>query len=113
MRQRALQIVPYAGHVTQILRLAVAPVEPREDAENLAGALRRERNVKRDELSAVEVRLGGAPPAQIAAKQRELDRFGNVDAGVLQQRGEVVGGRPHEGILEVQDADAGDAGSFG
>ena len=41
MRQRALQIGPYARHVTKILRLAVAAVEPGEDAEDLGGALRR------------------------------------------------------------------------
>src|SRR5262245_40492898 len=53
MRQRALQVGPYAWHVTQILRLAVAQVEAGEDAENLAGALGRERYVGLDEFAAV------------------------------------------------------------
>src|ERR1700681_1601762 len=72
MRQRTLQVAPYARHVTQILRLAVAGVEPCKDAEDLAGALRRERNVELDELRAVEVRIGRPPPAQIPAQQGEL-----------------------------------------
>src|ERR1700732_2903279 len=68
MRQRTLQVAPYARHVTQILRLAVAKLEPREDAEDLAGALCRERDVELDELRAVEIRIGRAAPAQIAAQ---------------------------------------------
>src|SRR5260370_33604949 len=72
MRQRTLQVAPYARHVTQILRLAVAPVEPRKDAEDLAGALRRERDVELDELCAVEVRIGGSPPAPRAAPDKQL-----------------------------------------
>src|ERR1700733_10662246 len=46
MRQRALQVIPYARRVPQILRLAVAAVEPGEDAENFCGALRRQRRIK-------------------------------------------------------------------
>src|SRR5689334_17042787 len=49
MGQRALQIAPYPRDVSKILRLAVAPVEPREDAQDLRGALRCERGVEPDE----------------------------------------------------------------
>ena len=63
MRQRALQIGPYPRDVTQILRLAVAPVEPREDAEDLGGALRRQRGVGLDEDRRLEIRVGLAPRA--------------------------------------------------
>ena len=49
--------------------------------------------------------LGRAAPAQIAAEQGELGRLRDVDAGILQQRGQIVGGRPHHGILEIQDAE--------
>ena len=70
MRQRALQIAPYARHVTQILRLAVAHVEAREDAEDLAGALRRERDVDLDEAarrrSSDRRRAGGARSGRAA-----------------------------------------------
>ena len=60
MRQRALQIAPYPRDVSEILRLAVAPVEPREDAEDFRGALRGERGVGLDELGRVELRIGSA-----------------------------------------------------
>src|SRR6202049_2302513 len=46
MRQRALQVIPYARHVAQILRLVVAGVGGGEDAEDFGGALRRQRRVK-------------------------------------------------------------------
>src|ERR1700759_1703744 len=59
MRQRALQIAPYARHVTKILRLAIALVEPREDTQNLAGALGGEGDVELEELGAGEIGIGG------------------------------------------------------
>src|SRR5262245_41957730 len=45
MNQRAAQVAPYARDVTEILRFAVAPVEPRENAEDFRGALRAERHI--------------------------------------------------------------------
>ena len=59
MRQRALQIAPYARQMTQILRLAVAPLEPGENAEDLGGALRGERGIGAREGRRVEGRVGG------------------------------------------------------
>ena len=47
------------------------------------------------------------------AEQRDLHQLRHVDAGVLQQRGDVVGGRAHQGVLEVEQADAGDARASG
>ena len=44
----------------------------------------------------------------VAAEQRDLQRLRHVDAGILQQRGEVVGRRAHHGVLEIEQADAGD-----
>src|SRR5712675_1171121 len=93
MAERALQITPYPGHVTQILRLAVAHVEAREDAEDLAGALRGKRHVDLDELGRLEGRLDLAPSAHVAAEQRQLDLLRYVDPRVLQQRRQIVGGR--------------------
>src|SRR5437773_1382797 len=46
MRQRALQIAPYPGDVSEVLRPAVAPVEPCENAEDFRGALGGERGVE-------------------------------------------------------------------
>src|SRR5262245_37302149 len=84
MAERTLQIAPYARHVTQILRLAVAQVEPCEDAENLAGALGRERDVVLDELAVVEGGIGEPARADIAGGQRQFVLLGNVNARVLQ-----------------------------
>src|SRR5262249_8373677 len=102
MAERTLEIVPYAGHVTQILRLAVAQVQPGEDAENLAGALGGERDVELDELAGVEIGLGAGAPTQVAAEQRQLDLRRDVDPRILQQRGEIVGRRSHHRVLEVE-----------
>src|SRR5271156_5343789 len=54
VRQGALQIVPYAGHVTQVLRLAVATVEAGKDAEDFCRALRRQRRIELGEAGSVE-----------------------------------------------------------
>src|SRR2546427_6486932 len=85
MAERALQISPYPRHVTQILRLAVAHIEPGKNAQNLAGTLGGERHVDLDELSEIEVGIALAPPAHIAAEQRKLDLLGYIHPRVLQQ----------------------------
>ena len=108
MAERALQIAPYPRHMTQILRLAVAQIEPGENAENLAGALRGERHVDLDELGGIESRIGLPASAHVAAEEGELDLLGHVHARVLQERSEIVGGRSHQRILEVENAEAGD-----
>ena len=83
--ERALQISPYPRHVTQVLRLAVAQIEAREDAENLAGALRGKRDVGLDERSGIEIG-GGLPPAShVAAEEGKLELFGDVDARILKE----------------------------
>src|SRR4030088_2430711 len=83
--ERALQIAPYPGHVTQILRLAVAHVEARENAEDLAGALRRQRDVNLDELGGVEIGVGLPPAAHVAAERLELDPLGGGGRRGLQE----------------------------
>src|SRR5204863_237843 len=77
MRQRTLQIGPQAGHVPQILRLAVAPLQPGEYPQYLGRALRRQCGVKEGEAAGVEawqtlVELGRdrRPGWQIARTQR-------------------------------------------
>ena len=54
--RRALQIVTYARQMLQILRLAVAPVEPHENADDLGIALRRHDRIGLVETGAVESR---------------------------------------------------------
>src|SRR3954451_8202631 len=106
MAERALQVAPYPWQVTQILRLAIPYVEPRKDAEDLAGALGRERHVEPDELRRVEARVGAAGSAHVPTEQRDLGLCGHVYACVLQQRAEIVGGWPHHGVLEVENPEA-------
>src|SRR5262249_5711498 len=74
MRERALQIRPYARHVSQILRLAVADIEAGEYAEDLARPLGRQRDVVPDERSSIELGVIGAAGAGLAAEQRRLQR---------------------------------------
>src|SRR3981081_1390470 len=66
-RERALQIVPYARQMAQILRFAVAAVEAREDAEDFRGALGGERGINRDKTREVEVGVGFPDRAALAA----------------------------------------------
>src|SRR4051812_5637638 len=58
MGQRTLQVAPYPRDVSDVLRLAVAAVEPREDAENLGGALGSQRCIEPDEMGGFETPIG-------------------------------------------------------
>src|SRR5580704_15992352 len=84
MRQGALQVVPYAGHVTQVLRLAVATVEAGKDAEDFGRALRRQGRIKLGEAGGVEFRIVLEAGADVAAEQRYLQRFRHIDPRVLE-----------------------------
>src|SRR4051794_3784799 len=106
MPERALQVAPYPRQVTQILHFAIPDVEPRKNAEDLAGALGRKGHVEPDKLRRIEARVGADASAHVTAEQRDLGLFGHVYARVLQQRGEIVGGWPHHGVLEVENAEA-------
>src|SRR6266404_1364456 len=89
----------------QVLRLAVAHVEPCENAENLARALGGEHCIDLDELRGVEIGHKTAAAAHILPEQRKLGLFDDVDARILQQRSEVVGRRAHHCVLEVEKAE--------
>src|SRR5215475_15391204 len=106
MRQRALQVVPNPWKMLQVLRLAVAPVQPGENAENFGRALGAKGCVKLRERCGIEALLAGPTGADITAEQRQFERFGNVDAHVLQQRGYVIGGGTDDRVLKVEHADA-------
>ena len=58
VNQRAAQVTPYAREMTQVLRLAVAPVQPCENAEDLRRALGAERHVKFHEGRGREIAVG-------------------------------------------------------
>src|SRR5262249_58757959 len=91
--------------MTEVLRLAVAPVESGEYAQNFGGALRRKRRVDPSEAGRIEA-LIVQPSANIAAEQRNLERLPHIDTRILQQRRQVVGGRPYHRILKVEEPDA-------
>ena len=82
MRQRPIQIAQYARDMTEILRLAIAPVEARKNAQNLGGALRRERRIKPCEAGRIEA-LIVQPSAYVAAEQRDLERLRHIIADSL------------------------------
>ena len=85
MAERALQIPPDPRQMPQVLRFAIAHVEPCENAENLARALGGERCIDRDELRRVKIGCATAAAAHILAEQRKLPLFGDVDTRILQQ----------------------------
>src|SRR4051812_17668210 len=108
MDQRTAQIAPDARQMTQVLRLAVAPVEAGENAEDLGGTLRAERHIELHEGTGVETLVGVEPRLHVAAEQRDLGLVRYVDACVLQQRDKVVGCWPEHRVLEIQNADPRD-----
>ena len=110
MAERPRQIVLHSRQVGEIVRLAVPPVEAGEDAEDLGGALGGERRVVGAEALLVEAGVGRPPAEHVALHQHLLEIRGNGDAGVLGERGDVVGGRPQECVLKIEEADAADAG---
>src|SRR5262249_32332397 len=105
MAERALQIPPDARQMPQVLRLAIAHVEPCENAKNLARALGGERRIDLDELRSVEIGRTTAAAAHISAEQRKLSLFRHVDTRILQQRSDVIGRRAHDRVLEVEKAE--------
>src|SRR5438309_11557106 len=109
--QGPAQVPPYPRHMTQILWFAVPTVEAGKNPKDFRGALRRHQGVERDEIREVELRVVDLACLGIAAQQGELHGFRYVDAGVLQQRGHVVGGRSDYRVLEIEQADARNPGA--
>ena len=74
-----------------------------------ACAPRRESHRPRRKASTSNGGVGLAPACDVAGAERRLQfrRYG--DARVLAERGDVIGRRPDEHVLEVDEADAGDA----
>ena len=89
----------------QILRLAVAAVEPREKAENLGRALRAHDRIGGGEGAGIEGGIGNGAPAGIEREQPQFEIAGDFAARVLQQRGDVIGGRAEHGVLEIDEAE--------
>src|SRR5439155_23777840 len=106
MGERAVQIAVYPRQMTQILRLAVAAVEPRENPQDLGGALRSQRRVEFEKFGGAETGVGGLAGADIAAEQRHLQMLGDVDPGILDQRYQVARRRTDRRVLEIERAHA-------
>src|SRR3954447_5697875 len=102
--QRTAEIGPDPRLMAQILRLAVAPVEPRKCPEQPRVALRRHDGVKLGERRGIEGLVGRAPRLDVAREQRKLEVLGHIDPRVLEQRHQIVRDRAHHGVLEVDDA---------
>ena len=92
--------------MNEVLRFAVPLVEPGENSEDLGRALGAEDGVGLGEGGHVEGRVGFAPQLGVEAEQAQLEVGRHAHAGVLQQRGDVVGRVAQHRILEVDDADA-------
>ena len=105
-RQVALQQAPDPWDVAQVLRLAVAVAEPREDADDLGVALRAEDRVAGPESHRIQVREGGQIALQHLGRQGGRD----IAPGVLQERHQVVGARADHRVLEVEQAAGRGAG---
>src|SRR5205085_10878539 len=102
--QRTAEIGPDPRLMAQILRFAVAPIEPRESPEQARVALCRHDGVKLGEHRSIEGLVGRAPRLDVAREQRKLELLGHIDTGVLEQRHHIVRDRAHHGVLEVDDA---------
>ena len=107
MTERALQIRPYPRQVTQVLRLAVAHIQPCKYAEDFARALGGKRHVHLDELGGIKVGIRMPAAAHIAAEKRELDLLRYIDPRILQERSHIVGRGTHHGVLKIQETEPG------
>src|SRR5258706_1199628 len=100
MGQRTREVGPDSRLVAQILRLAIAAVEPRKGTEQPRVALRRHDGIELGKLSRIEAIVRRAPRLDIARQQRKLELLGHIDPRVLQQRYQIVGGWPPHRNLE-------------
>lgn len=100
MGERALEQAPHPGDVAQILRLAVAPAQPGEDADHLGMALRRQYRPGGREVAGVKLGKSGEIAGLYGCDQRRR----NVAPRIFQQRHEIVGHRPCHRVLEVEQA---------
>ena len=101
----ALEVAGDPRDMREIAALAVTFRQPRKNAKDLRVALGAERCVEGTELVARKVLIARASAGTVAIQQPSFKRFGHVEAGVLQQGHEIVGGGADQRVLEVEDAD--------
>jgi hypothetical protein len=104
MAQIVLDEPPDPWDVLKVLRLAVALPQAREDADDLAVALRPEHGVGRHELRAVDT----GKACEVALEHRRGERRWNIAPRILEQRDDIVARRSDDGVLEIEQAASGD-----
>src|SRR5580658_329939 len=98
--QILLDEAPDPRNVRKVLRLAVAPPQPGEDADDLAVALSGKDRCRAPEGGAVERGKG----SEVALGHRGAERGGDVAPGILDQRYQVVARRAAYRVLEIEEA---------
>ena len=89
----------------EILRLSVAPVETREDAEDFRRPLRAERRVGGGKARKIEFRLRELACMGVGGEQFELELRRDVDARILKQGSKVIGRMADDRILKIDEAE--------
>src|SRR5579863_6810953 len=97
----------------QILRLVVALIETRENAEDFRRPLRAEHRVGAREGGHIETRVRDAAQLRIMTKEFQFDLRRYADARVLQQRHDVIGRVAEYAVLKIDNTDPRAAGAFG
>ncbi len=109
MAQRGLEQAPGAGSVREVVRPMVAQGKAHPLAGDTQVPLGGADGVGGAEGVGVEVGSGG----EVAGDGGVGERWRDVAASVLEKRDQVVGGVADRGALEVEDADAAEAGAIG
>ena len=99
MREITFEQRPYTRDQVEVTWLVVAPPEPHEDADDLGIPLRAQARVVGEKNILVD-----AHRPHVTVEHPALDFGGNVAAGILKQRHEVVGRMTDKRVLEIKQA---------
>ena len=113
MGKAPFEIFTQSWDVLEIARLSGVIGEPGEDPEDLGGALGGENRIGLGEGVRVEARVGRAPACDIVPAKLRLEFRRHRGPRILAERGDVIGGRADHQVLEVDDAEPGDALALG
>src|SRR5438552_1820116 len=105
MFEIALEITRDARDMAEILMLTVTPRQARENTNDLGRPLGTKHGKSKPQLGLIETRLF-PPQGAVIIEQLIGNRTGNVDAGILKHRYEVVGGMAENAVLRIDEADA-------
>src|SRR5512132_2818829 len=100
MREISFEQAPNSRQMHQITGFVVPPPRPREDAEDLAVALRREDRCRAKEGGAIEVWKGG----EVALRHRAAQFDADIAASILEQRYEIVAWRTAHRVLKIEQS---------